>query len=118
MIDQVAAAAKKGEYADKPVVACLGLAFKANIDDLRESPALEICRSLPDSGKYQVLAVEPNITQLPECLAGKVELQCADAAIRRADIVLLLVDHRFFSDIGPDMLNDKHVIDTRGMWRS
>ena len=118
VIAQVAAAAKKGGYADKPVVACLGLAFKANIDDLRESPALEICRSLADSGQYQVLAVEPNITQLPECLAEKVKLQCADAAIRQADIVLLLVDHRSFGDIGPELLNGKQVIDTRGMWRS
>ncbi len=119
VVDQVAvAAAKIAGSADKPVVACLGLAFKANIDDLRESPAVEICRSLANSGNYEVLAVEPNVTQLPEGLIGSVELQSADVAIGRADIVLLLVDHRSFRDIRSDMLKDKQVIDTRGMWRS
>ena len=119
VVDQVAAAAEKlGALTAKPVVACLGLAFKANIDDLRESPALEICSALADSDKYEVLAVEPNVKELPDCLVGKAEMLCAEAAVDRADIVLLLVDHRSFRDIGLDMLNDKHVIDTRGMWRS
>ena len=111
------AAAKINLSGRKPVVACLGLAFKANIDDLRESPALEICRMLSESDNYEVLAVEPNVTGLPESLNGRVILQSADVAIDHADIVVLLVDHRAFRNILPDVLKDKQVIDTRGMWR-
>ena len=80
---------KVSAFTAKPVVACLGLAFKANIDDLRESPALEIFRALADIGKYEVLTVEPNFKELPESIARTVKLQCADAAIKRIDIVLL-----------------------------
>lgn len=119
VIAQIGEAAAKINLSErKPVVACLGLAFKADIDDLRESPALEICRILSGNDDYEVLAVEPNVTQLPESLGGRVELLTAFAALDRADIVVLLVDHRPFRDISTDALKGKQVIDTRGMWRS
>ncbi len=122
VIDQVEAAAKlaveSGLSGDRPVVACLGLAFKADIDDLRESPALTICQILSDCDKFEILAAEPNIAELPESLAGKAVLLTASEAIERADIVVLLVDHRPFLDIPRDLLHGKHLIDTRGMWRS
>lgn len=100
----------------KPVVACMGLSFKPDIDDLRESPSLEICHNLASAGHYEVLAVEPNISQLPEYLLGNVELLDAESAIARADIVLLLVDHRPFRNITTELLSGKLLIDTRGMW--
>lgn len=121
VIEQVEAAshalATKGLGGKAPVVACLGLSFKPDIDDLRESPALEICRKLAVSDKYEVLAAEPNITQMPDNFKGMVKLLDVEVAIQRADIVLLLVDHRPFRDIPADMLANKHLIDTRGMWR-
>ena len=121
VIEQVEAASRalatKGMGGKAPVVACLGLSFKPDIDDLRESPALEICQKLAVSDRYEVLAVEPNIAQLPDSFAGKVELLDAEVAIGRADIVLLLVDHRPFRDIPANLLANKHLIDTRGMWR-
>jgi len=51
-----------------PVIACLGLAFKANIDDLRESPALQIVIQLAKKSGYRILAVEPHINELPDSL--------------------------------------------------
>ncbi len=121
VIEQVEAAshalATKDLGGKAPVVACLGLSFKPDIDDLRESPALEICRKLAVSDKYEVLAAEPNITQMPDNFKGMVKLLDVEVAIQRADIVLLLVDHRPFRDIPADTLANKHLIDTRGMWR-
>jgi UDP-N-acetyl-D-mannosaminuronic acid dehydrogenase len=102
-----------------PVVACLGLAFKPDIDDLRESPAMEITAELARSGVGTVLAVEPHIRELPRSLASlpNVRLASADAAVREADIIVLLVNHRQFTAIDRALLADKVVIDTRGVWR-
>ncbi len=102
------------------VVACLGLAFKANIDDLRESPALEISRNLAQRRIVdQLLVVEPYIDVLPQELAGYacVELVELDSGLAAADIVVLLVDHRHFKAISRESLAGKAVIDTRGVWR-
>ena len=106
-----------GTAAHKPVVACLGLTFKPDIDDLRESPALEICKMLCDSNVLEVVVAEPNITKLPDQLHGKVELLSPSDAIERADVVVLLVDHRQFKDISRTSIGDKKIIDTRGLWR-
>ena len=103
-----------------PVIACLGLAFKANIDDLRGSPALaiteQVCDRLPGA---TVLAVEPHVNELPMSLAGLDNLSLVDikAALAKADVVVLLVDHNRFKSISPADLAGKQVIDTRGLWR-
>jgi UDP-N-acetyl-D-mannosaminuronic acid dehydrogenase len=106
---------------DSPTIACLGLAFKANIDDLRESPALDITERL--AARYpsgRILAVEPHIHELPGTLStrGNVTLAEVDAAISEADVVVLLVDHADFRAIDPTRLVDTKVVDTRGMWRA
>ncbi|MGO2359885.1 MAG: UDP-N-acetyl-D-mannosamine dehydrogenase, partial [Brachybacterium tyrofermentans] len=111
------------EKADKfknPTVAALGIAFKANIDDLRESPSRNIAGSL--AGKLTdgtVLVVEPNVDELPKELAEQdnVELAELDSALERADIVLLMVDHDPFKEIDRELLQEKIVIDTKGLWR-
>lgn len=103
----------------KPVtIACLGLAFKANVDDCRESPAIEIVKQLSKLNDTTIVAVEPHIASLPDELAGcGVELMDTQPALAQADIVILLTDHDAFSSITHDMLRNKHVIDTRGFWR-
>ncbi len=102
-----------------PVIACLGLAFKADIDDLRESPAMEITVELAKAKVGRILAVEPHVRDLPKPLQGLGNVEFTDAAeaVRRADIVVLLVNHRPFSSIDRDLLRDKVVVDTRGFWR-
>lgn len=95
-----------------PVIACLGLAFKANIDDFRESPALEITRELIASGIGTILACEPNVNgEFKEFLLHELEV-----VLKSADILLLLVDHEEFKIIDRELLKDKKVIDTRGIW--
>lgn len=100
-----------------PVVACLGLSYKRDVDDLRESPAVEIVRRLAEERVGQLLVVEPHISALPPELAKLgLELHDFDMAIERANVVLLLVDHMSFLQIDRNVLNDKIVIDTRGVW--
>jgi UDP-N-acetyl-D-mannosaminuronic acid dehydrogenase len=96
-----------------PTIGCLGLAFKANIDDLRESPALEITRELIASGIGRVMACEPNVNgDLKEF-----PLYNYSEVLRDADILLVLVDHQEFKGIDRELLKEKVVIDTRGVWR-
>lgn len=102
------------------VIACLGLAFKANIDDLRESPALEIVERLAgqQSGN-RLLVVEPYVDELPPALAAHAHLELVDldVALSAADILVLLVDHVQFMSIDRGAIVNKVVIDTRGAWR-
>jgi UDP-N-acetyl-D-mannosaminuronic acid dehydrogenase len=100
-------------------VACLGISFKANIDDLRESPSLDIARSLAQDKGTQILVVEPFIKQLPDPLNSlpNVKLLGLVEAIGTADIVVLLVAHDDFRDIDATALKGKVVIDTCGMIR-
>ncbi len=101
-----------------PVIACLGLAFKADVDDLRESPAMDIVAHLAEETTGRLLVVEPHIRELPRGLpADKVELKSLDAAVAAADVVVLLVNHREFLDFDRRKLDGKAVIDTRGVWR-
>ena len=105
-----------------PVIACLGLAYKADIDDLRQSPAITVIQDLSQGG-HKVLAVEPHINALPHELddldggIGGVTLTSLDDALNGADIVVLLVDHKAFKEVDQDRLAGKTVFDARGIWR-
>ena len=116
VLDQVVRAASGIE---NPTIAALGLAFKPDIDDLRESPALRIAQRLPQLVPgATVLAVEPNIDELPPALAeAGIELTDLEDAVRRADVVVLLVDHREFKALDRSLLDGVAVVDTRGTWR-
>jgi UDP-N-acetyl-D-mannosaminuronic acid dehydrogenase len=109
------------KVADKfkePIIACLGLTFKADIDDLRESPALEIVQRLTQNSCGQILVVEPFIERLPGSIPNEsAQLVNINEALDRADIVVLLVDHKQFRTVDRDRLQQKIVIDTRGCWR-
>lgn len=79
----------KAQGIEKPTVALLGLAFKPNIDDLRESPAVNIAQKMLDADNAEVLLVEPNIKQLPERLSSGT-LVALEAAVEQADVLLIL----------------------------
>lgn len=118
-IEQAASDAKDRTGRDV-TIACLGLAFKANIDDLRESPSLEIVNQVVAKQLAQrIMVVEPYIDALPTGLSGRSEVELTDTeqALRDADVVVLLVDHLQFMSVDRDSLADKVVIDTRGSWR-
>ena len=98
------------------VIACLGLSFKADIDDLRESPALNIVEELAAKNIGEILAVEPNIAELPANLADKnVSLVSLESALEQANIVVVLVDHKQFKAADKTVFASKVVIDTRGI---
>ena len=105
---------------DNPVTAALGISFKSDIDDLRESPSLEIVKRLGiENPQMDIRVVEPNIAELPDSLNGmeNVSLQDLETALSAADLVLLLVDHKEFKALDRARLEGKIVIDTRGVWR-
>ncbi|WP_434675147.1 UDP-N-acetyl-D-mannosamine dehydrogenase [Pseudomonas sp. D3-10] len=97
-------------------IACLGLAFKPDIDDLRESPAVAITQNILAIHPGPVVAVEPNIEALPKQLAGQLKLVTIDSAITDADVIVLLVDHNAFKAIPSSILTSHKVVDTRGVW--
>ena len=106
---KLAAADANACIGKKPKIACLGLAFKPDIDDLRESPALEVAESLMTQG-YDVIAVEPNIeshTLLP--------LLDLTAAVAQADVIAVLVKHReFIQPANQQQLRDLSALDFCG----
>jgi UDP-N-acetyl-D-mannosaminuronic acid dehydrogenase len=111
---------KKTERFRSPTVACLGLAFKANVDDLRESPAVDIVAQIADAlPDLDLRVAEPFVDALPPALEGRpnVKLQAAHDAVDEADIVALLVDHDHFRSLSRSRLEGKVVYDTRGLWR-
>ena len=108
------AAAASGK--ERPVILCLGLAFKSDIDDLRESPALLITERLAHESLGEIIAVEPNIDVQTASLAKLgVPLESLIVGLEKADVVVLLVDHSPFKEITLTQLGDATLIDTRGI---
>ncbi|WOE74814.1 UDP-N-acetyl-D-mannosamine dehydrogenase [Alterisphingorhabdus coralli] len=98
-------------------VACFGLAFKANIDDFRESPALKVALALAAKYGSRISIVEPYVDALPDALISTgATLIDIDTAIDTCDIFISLVDHDLFKAIPHDERKDKEVYDTRGIW--
>ncbi|MBJ7437651.1 MAG: UDP-N-acetyl-D-mannosamine dehydrogenase [Sphingopyxis sp.] len=98
-------------------VACLGLAFKPNIDDFRESPAVEVAAALARRFGQQIQIVEPYARGLPMEFAGTgAELIDLDSALAACDILIVLVDHDLFKSIPLEERGEKIVYDTRGLW--
>jgi UDP-N-acetyl-D-mannosaminuronic acid dehydrogenase len=98
--------------AKEVTVACYGLAFKPDIDDLRESPALSITKQIAAMHSGTILAVEPNIGKLP-LLINNIELIAKEAAFDSANIHVMLVDHKQFKESKPQQ---GLLIDTKGIW--
>ena len=114
--DQVIAKAQRFR---SPSIACLGLTFKANVDDIRESPAIDvvslIANGLPDA---EIMVADPYVEELPPKLVSNANLQLlgASEAADRADIIVLLVEHEAFKALRHARHNGKVIYDTRGAW--
>jgi UDP-N-acetyl-D-mannosaminuronic acid dehydrogenase len=104
--------ANPDKTAKNVTIACYGLAFKPDIDDLRESPALNIAKEIGCLHAGTVLAVEPNIKKLPDALIG-IELKEMQVAFECSDIHVLLVDHKEFKKT---KLVNSVIIDCKGIW--
>lgn len=94
-------------------IACFGLAFKPDIDDLRESPALAITQKIVAFHPGRVLAVEPNIESLPNKTDTSLQINTSEQALLEADIIVLLVNHSQFKNINFNKI--AHIVDTTGM---
>ncbi len=99
------------ETASEVTVACYGLAFKPDIDDLRESPAMAITQKIAEMHSGRVIAIEPNIELLPSKLSN-VELLDLVNAQKEADIHIILVDHKEFKS-GLEISG--LIVDTKGI---
>lgn len=111
VIDKIklAAAAATSISGKKPTIACMGLAFKPDIDDLRESPALYVAQALKLQG-YDVIAVEPNI-----CSHGNFTIMGLEQALESADVIAVLVKHRqFLTSDAQQQLNSRAALDFCG----
>lgn len=98
-------------------IACFGLAFKPDIDDLRESPAVQVTRMIADWHQGTTLVVEPNVQSLPAALQASVTLIGLEDALQQADVLVMLVDHRAFKAIEPAAVTQQWIVDTKGVWR-
>ena len=109
IVRQVLDAARKKKSA---VIGCLGLTYKANIDDIRESPALEIVHQLQQLHSGRVLVSDPYVKE-----AKGISLIPWTKTVTEADILVLLVDHREFLSLPTRRRRGQKIIDTRGIWR-
>ncbi len=111
VVEQVLQQARRFE---SPVIGCLGLSYKPDVDDFRESPSLEIVHRLSASGIGEIVACDPYAS--PQ-VCPDIALICLEDLLKRSNIVLLLTDHAEFRDLSADDLSGKAVVDTRGVWR-
>lgn len=122
VLDQVKTAladclTQTGKRASDITIACFGLAFKPNIDDLRESPAVGVAQKIAEWHSGTTWVVEPHIEQLADALADKAVLVSAGQALEQADILVMLVDHRAFRAIDGASVQQNWIVDTKGVWR-
>lgn len=108
----------KSEY---PRIGILGITFKPDIDDVRESPALQIAQQIASKHpETHVDVVEPNLGQLPQQLRSLANIRHTGLAktVEQADVLVVLVDHYQFRLSAKEISQHPHVIDTRGLTRS
>ncbi len=102
-----------GKDEEDIVVACYGLAFKPDIDDLRESPSLEIAREIARTHKGKVLVVEPNVEASATPVDGATLVDMGEA-YAQADVHALLVDHKEFKEAKAPR---GAIVDVKGIWK-
>lgn len=106
-----------GKRASDITIACFGLAFKPNIDDLRESPAMEVAQLIAHWHSGTNWVVEPHVKSLPQKLTGLATLVSLEQALAEADVLVMLVDHQAFRDIDSTAIAQPWRVDTRGVWQ-
>lgn len=113
----IARAAAMIEADPGALVACLGLAFKPNIDDFRESPAVQVAAELAHRFPGRLRLVEPYARELPAAFVGSgASLIELDSALADCEILIVLVDHDVFKAVSSEEVVEKSVYDTRGIW--
>ena len=116
-IDYVVDHASKLIDANPGRVALFGLAFKANVDDFRESPALKVAVDLAKRFGQRIAIVEPFTEALPAAFDGTgATLIDIDSALLECDVMVVLVDHDLFKSVPPEEREGKVIYDTRGIW--
>ncbi|MGV3345766.1 UDP-N-acetyl-D-mannosamine dehydrogenase [Enterobacteriaceae bacterium LUAb1] len=98
-------------------IACLGLAFKANIGDLRESPAMAVAQLIAQWHSGVTWVVEPHIKQIPGALSQLTTLVSLQQALDQADVLIMLVDHHEFRTVSRDTVRQQWIVDTKGIWQ-
>ena len=98
-----------------PKIGCLGLTYKANVDDFRESPSLEIATKLGESGIGQIFVTDPFIRD--GLVDSTVTIGSLEEVIQSSDILVLLTDHEEYKNLYHRISPTTIIIDTRGCWR-
>jgi UDP-N-acetyl-D-mannosaminuronic acid dehydrogenase len=101
----------KAKLQANPVIGCLGVTYKADVDDIRESPALLIIKKLQKLNIGEILACEPNLNE-----SSIISLISIKDILSKANILVLLVDHKEFKELSLEQLQGKTIVDTRGIW--
>lgn len=98
------------------LVSFFGLTFKADIDDIRESPAIDIIRHFAMHHSAKISIVEPNVATIdPMLFPRAVQFDSAQAALKSADLVVILVDHKSFKELNFSLRKRQQIVDTRGI---
>lgn len=100
---------------DDPTIGCLGLTYKADVDDMRESPSLEITLELVRRYRGEVLACDPFVD--PGAAPDLTMAELRDV-VARSKVLVLLTDHQVFRELPNNLLHDKVLVDPRGVWRN
>lgn len=99
------------EKVDGKTVTLFGLTYKGNVDDIRESPAMEIYDMLTREGKYEVRAFDPHVE-------GDIVIENIEEATANSDLIVILTDHNEFKELNFDALNgmkNKRIFDTKNI---
>ncbi|MEH7416514.1 nucleotide sugar dehydrogenase [Neobacillus drentensis] len=102
------------ENVDGKVITVFGLTYKGNVDDIRESPAMEIYEMLEEQGKYEVRAFDPHVE-------GDIVINDMEEAVNKSDLILLLTDHSEFKELDfskMTKMNNKRIFDTRNIMKN
>lgn len=97
-----------------PKIGCLGITYKADVDDLRESPALDIVQELRSKNVGDVMVCDPYISSER---FSEFPLHDLEDVLEQCHILVLLTDHRHFKSVPRRILQEKVIVDTRGIWR-